>query len=270
MKKLHWLKYVLIVIVSACSLFPLISMAIMATKTTEEIFTGLTLIPGTHFVENVRNVFSHSFIVSYKNSLLVSVCSTVLSTLISAMAGFALSVYRFRLRKSIYSFVLITMMIPSSISMVGYMNEMRALNLSRTLWPLILVWLANGFGVFWMCQYITNSLPPEIIESARIDGSNEMRTFFMIALPCIKPAIGTLVILIFLWSWNNYMLPMIVVNNANHYTIPLYIQTLGSEHVNDYAARMTGLLLSIFPLLLAFIFGSKSFIRGLTAGAVKG
>lgn len=268
--KWRFLKYFIIVVVCAVSLFPLVAMVVMSTKTTEEIFTGLSFVPGAHFMDNIRTVVGRSFLVAYRNSLVVSISSALLSTLFSAMAGYGLSIYRFRARNAIYNFVLITMMVPASIAMIGYMNEMRVLGLTRTLTPLILVWLANGFGVFWMCQYITSSMPMEIIESARIDGSGELRTFFSITLPCIKPALGTLLLLIFLWSWNNYLLPLVLINNQANYTIPLYIQTLGNEYVNDYAARITGLLLSIFPLLAAFVIGSKTFIRGLTAGAVKG
>lgn len=266
----RFLKYFIIVLVCAVSLFPLVSMVIMSTKTTEEIFTGLSFTPGTHFLDNIKTVLAPNFLVSYKNSLTVSICSSILSTLFSAMAGYALSVYQFKARNTVYNFVLLTMMVPSSIAMIGYMNEMRILGLTKSLVPLILTWLASGFGVFWMCQYITGSMPREIIESARIDGSNEMNTFFRIVLPCVKPALGTQILMIFLWSWNSYLMPLVLINRASNYTIPLYIQTLGNEYVNDYAARMTGLLLSIFPLLLAFMLGSKTFIRGLTAGAVKG
>ena len=268
--KWRFLMYFIIVAVCSISLFPLFSMIIMSTKTTEEIFTGLSFIPGKQFIKNIQTVVAPNFLVAYKNSLLVSTASALLSMLFSAMAGYSLSVYRFKARNAIYAFVLITMMVPSSISMIGYMNEMRVLGLTKTLMPLSLVWLANGFGVFWMCQYITGSMPLEFIESARIDGSNEMLTFFFIVLPCIKPALGTLLLLIFLWSWNNYLLSLVLINNQANYTIPLYIQTLGNEYVNDYAAQITGLLLSILPLLIAFIIGSKTFIKGLTAGAVKG
>lgn len=268
--KWRFLRAFIVIVVCAVSLFPLLSMVVMTTKTTEEIFAGFSIRPGTHFWDNIKTVVGVNFLVAYKNSLIVSVSSALLSTLFSAMAGYALSVYRFRPRNAIYNFVLMTMMVPGSISMIGYMNEMRVLGLTKSLAPLVFVWLASGFGVFWMCQYITSSMPNEIIESARIDGSNELRTFFSIVVPCIRPALGTLLLLIFLWSWNNYLLPLVMINSTANYTIPLYIQTLGNEYVSDYAARMTGLLLSLFPLLLAFTLGSKTFIRGLTAGAVKG
>jgi len=269
-RKGRWIKYVIIILVSVISLFPFYCMIIMSTQTTEEIFTGMALLPGTHFLQNINTVLSKSFFVAYKNSLIVSVSSSVLCTLFSAMAGYALTLYRFRLRNAIYNFVLITMMIPASIGIIGYMNEMRVLQLSRSITPMILVWLANGFGVFWMTQYLRGSLQMAIVESARIDGSGEMRTFLSIVLPCIRPALGTLLLMIFLWSWNNYLLPLVLVNQTANYTIPLYIQTLGNEYVSDYGARITGLLLSVFPLLLAFTLGSKSFIRGLTSGAIKG
>lgn len=269
MRKHFWQYFFLGLMVLVCA-FPFYCMVIMSTQTTEQIFRGVSLVPSTHFLENVRTVVSDSFWLSYQNSLFVSVLSTIFSVLISSMAGYALAAYRFRLRNLLYNFILITMMVPVSISMIGYMNEMRMLGLSKTLYPLMFVWLANGFGAFWMTQYTRGALPQEIVESARIDGSDEMRTFFQIVLPLLRPALGTLSLMIFLWSWNNYMLPLVIVGKASNYTIPLYIQTLGNQFRSDYAARIAGLLLSIFPLVLAFALGAKNFIRGLAAGAVKG
>ena len=150
------------------------------------------------------------------------------------------------------------------------MQEMRVLHLSGTLIPLILIWLPSGFGVFWITQYLQNSLQMELVESARIDGCNEFMIFAKIVMPCIKPAIISLCLLLFLWSWNSYLLPLVMINKADNYTIPLYIQSLGNEHKKDIAAQITGLLISIVPLIAAFAIFSKDFIRGLTEGAVKG
>ena len=121
-----------------------------------------------------------------------------------------------------------------------------------------------------MTQYLKSSLQIELIESARLDGCGEIRIFLNIVMPCIKPAIITLCLLIFLWSWNSYLLPLVMVNKAENYTIPLFIQTLGNEHKVDIAAQITGLLIAVIPLILAFAIFSKDFIRGLTEGAVKG
>ena len=172
--------------------------------------------------------------------------------------------------KSSFSFVMMTMMVPSQIGIIGYMIEMKTLRLAGTLWPMILLWLACGFGAFWMTQFIQGALPIEIVECARIDGCGELKIFFRIALPCMVSGITTLALLIFLWSWNSYLVPLVFVNSPKLYTIPVYIRSLGNAYRTDYAAQITGLLLATIPLILMFILGSKSFIKGLTAGAVKG
>lgn len=261
---------VLLIVASVVSFLPFYLLVIMSSYTTEQIFTGLKLLPGDYFMENLRLVLSKDFYGAYLNSIIVSVSSTVLGLLICSMAGHALSAYRFKGRDGMYRLILVTMMVPSQISIIGYMIEMRSLHLTNTLVPLVLVWTYSGFGAFWMTQYMSGSVSPEIIQSARVDGSGEMRTFFAIVLPMVLPALGTLSLLIFLWSWNNYMLPLVLVNKSSMYTIPLYISSLGSAYRTDYAARMMGLLLATVPLLLVFTLGSKSIMKGLTAGAVKG
>lgn len=121
-----------------------------------------------------------------------------------------------------------------------------------------------------MIQFIGGSLPVEIVESARIDGAGEMRIFFKMVLPCIKPGILTLCLLIFLWSWNNYLVPLVFVNKESLNTIPIFIKGLANAYRTDYGAQLSGLVFATIPLLLMFILGSKNFINGLTAGAVKG
>lgn len=264
------IKTFFLIFFSVVSLFPFYSMFVMSTHYNEDIFKGMILLPGNYLLQNLATVMESNFLQAYFNSLVVSVTSTAACVLVSALTGFALSKYRFKFRKVIYSFVLVTMMVPSQISLVGYVFEMKQMCLSNTHVPLILIWITNGFGVFWMTQYIKNSVPTEIVESSRTDGCGEARIFFQIVLPCIKPAVATLSMLVFLWSWNSYLLPLIIISREQLFTIPLFISTLGSFYRTDYAARMTGLTLSTIPILLIFIFGSKYFIKGLTAGAVKG
>jgi len=269
MRKVLSPKHFFVVIISLTSFAPLYLMVIMSTQTTEEIFRGLSLTPGAALRENLNTVLNPLFFSSYMNSLTVSVSATIICLLFSSMAGYGVVAYKWKLRNAFYNFVLITMMIPVSLRLIGYLQQMRFMGLSGTLAPLILVWVANGFGVFWMTQYMKSSLKMEIIESARIDGSGELSTFFKIVVPCIRPALGTLALTIFLWSWNMYLLPLVMISNPLQYTIPLFIQTLGTEYRDDYAARITGLMLAIVPLIIVFSLGSKNFIKGLTAGAIK-
>jgi len=121
-----------------------------------------------------------------------------------------------------------------------------------------------------MIQFIKDAIPDEILECARLDGCSEPRIFSAIVTPLIKPGIATLATLVFLWSWNNYMLPLIVINKQEWYTIPLLVSTLGIEHRTDHAAQMCALALAIFPMATIFLLGSKTFIKGITAGAIKG
>lgn len=263
-------KIAAIVLVSLLSFVPFYYTLVVSTHSTDEVMQGLTFLPGSYLLENLKSALNSTFWVAFKNSMIVSLTSMVGSVFISLMAGYGLAAYRFKMRRLIYNFVLLTMMIPSILGVIGYMQEMKFLRLSGTLIPLILIWLPSGFGVFWIAQYLENSLQMELVESGRLDGCNEFMIFLKIVLPCIKPAIISLCLLIFLWSWNSYMLPLVMVNKADNYTIPLFIQSLGNEHRKDIAAQITGLLISIVPLIAAFAVFSKDFIRGLTEGAVKG
>ncbi|MFD2212172.1 carbohydrate ABC transporter permease [Metabacillus endolithicus] len=258
-----------LVAVSLLSIMPFYVLIMMSTQVTEDIFKGKMFSPGNYAFENLATVLNSNFFNSFLNSVFVSVTSTILCVLICTMTGYSLAKYNYKYKALFYAFIVGTMMVPTQIGLIGYIMEMRFFQLNNTLIPLILIWIANPFGVFWMVQYIKTAVPQDIIESARIDGCNELRIFIQIILPIVKPAMVTLSLVIFLWSWNNYLLPLVMINKEELFTIPLSIQSLGNYYRTDYGARMMGLLIAIIPLIILFIFGSKNFIRGLTAGAVK-
>lgn len=257
-------------IISLVAFIPFYAMFIMSTYVTEDLYKGLVLLPGNYLIQNVKTAMNSGLLTFYKNSVFVSVASTVISVLVSSMAGFALSKYRFPARNRIFCFILLSMMVPSQLGLVAYVLQMRYMGLINTLWALVFPWCASAFGAFWMTQYISSGVPNEIIESGRIDGCPEWRIFAELVLPCIIPAVVTLMMLIFLWSWNNYLLPLVIQNNPDSYTLPIGLSAIGDLYRVDHAAKIAGLSLGTLPLLLIFSFGSKSFIRGLTAGAVKG
>jgi ABC-type glycerol-3-phosphate transport system permease component len=264
------LKLVLIAI-SLVSLFPFYYMFIMASYLNEEILgRGITLIPGRRLFSNLGVILKGNYIQSYANSIIVSVFSTASSVLVCAAAGYGLSLYRFRGRRLLKNLVVITMLLPPQIGIIGYIIEMRTLGISRTFLPLILTWLPNSFGCFWITQYLDANIQKEVVESARIDGANEACTFFVISLPLMKAAIVTLVTLTFLWSWNSYMLPLIIVSKASMYTIPLYVMSINGLFRTDYSLQLTALFFATIPLLIIYIIGGKHFQKGLIAGAIKG
>ncbi|MCR4656195.1 MAG: carbohydrate ABC transporter permease [Lachnospiraceae bacterium] len=261
---------VFLIIMSIISLIPFWLMFSMSTYLSEKIFLGNPLIPSDYFMENLRTIFASNFVQSYLNSLLVSVISMIVSVLLCSMVGYGMNVYRFKAKRVLFIFIMMTMMVPSQLGIIGYMIEMRTVGLNNTLWPMMFVWFANGFGAYWMISFISGALPLELVESARIDGANEISIFARIVLPCIRPGILTLCLLIFLWSWNNYMIPLVFTNRQENYTVPIFVKSLASAYRTDYGAQLAGLFLSTIPMLILFIIGSKNFIRGLTAGAVKG
>lgn len=270
MKAMQAAMWVCLVVISLLSLFPFYIMIVMGTHYNEDLFKGIPILPGDYLGENLKTVFKADFLHVYLNSLIVSVASVVLAVLTSTLIGYAVAKFEFRGRKWLQMFVIVTMMVPTQVGLIGYIIEMRNLGLGNTLWPVILVWAAFPFGAFFMIQFMRDSIPNDLLECARIDGCSEPGIFFRIVLPIMKPGLATLATLVFLWSWNNYLLPLVTINKSEWYTLPIFISNLGIVHRTDYAARMTALALTTVPVLILFILGSKTFMKGLTAGAVKG
>ncbi len=259
-----------LLLISFISIIPFYFIVSMATHSTSEIYRAELLVFGNEFVNNLKTIINGGFFKYYWNSLYTSLVATVLSLTITLMASYALTVYRFKYRWFISKFFIVAMMIPGQIGLLGYTVEMKNLGAMNTHWPLIFTWLASAYGVYFVSQFMKSALPLELIESARIDGSGEFNTFLKIAIPLSTPAIGTQFMLIFLWSWNNFMMPSTVLTQNDKFTVPLGIQTLATAYTQDWGARGVALTFSVLPILIIFSLGSKYFIKGLSAGAVKG
>lgn len=264
------IKQIILIVMTLIMFFPLYIVFVMGTYYSEDIFKGLPILPSDYFLTNLKLVISKGYFSAYFNSITVSVVSVILSVLVFTMIGFALAKYNFKGKKFIFAFVMAIMMIPGQISMIGYMLEMRKLNLINTLLPLIFTWAAHPLGAFLMMQFISDGIPDELLESARLDGCSEPGIFFKIVIPCIKSGFVTLATLVFLWSWNNYVLPLILINKQELFTIPLMVNNLSNAFRSDYGAIMCALGLSVLPMIVIFSLCSRTFIQGIAAGAVKG
>lgn len=262
--------YVILAAATLIAVFPFYMMIIMSTHESQDIVTRLYLTPGGHFLANGALVIKSGFLRFYWNSFYIAALSSSLGTLISAMAGFALSKYDFKLRRFFFDFVMFVMMIPFGVSIIGFLIEMRSLGWSNTHLPLIIAGMVSPYGVFLLTQFAKDGFPKEIMESARMDGSNEVGIFFRFFLPFTKAACLTLFLLIFIYSWNNFMIPLVFITKQSMYTIPLGIFAVGSQYRQEYGARLFALAFSTLPMLVIFAVNSKSLIRGLTAGAIKG
>ncbi|MER5358358.1 carbohydrate ABC transporter permease [Streptomyces sp. NPDC002785] len=253
------------------SLVPFLWMAIAATHSTSDLFRSPPpFLPGGRLLDNlVRLQDTIGFGRVLINSVGIAVVHTTLSSLISAMCGYGLAKYRFRGRGLLLGAVLATMMIPFQVLLVPLFQMMASVGWIDSYQAVVLPFLANSFGILLMRQGFVD-FPDELLESARIDGSGELRTFYQVVLPCVRPQLGALVIFTFMAQWNSFIWPLLMLNSEEKYTVPVALNTLtGLSHV-DYSGLMLGSLLATLPLMALFLLFQRQFVAGLLGGAVKG
>ncbi|WP_218010148.1 carbohydrate ABC transporter permease [Actinomadura chibensis] len=261
----------LLVIGAVISAAPFYWMAVAATSDDSDLFASPPpLVPGGRIAHNLADLQeSIGFGRVMLNSVAIAVVYTALSSLISAMCGYALAKYRFRGRRLLLGAVLATMMIPFQVLLVPLFQMMASLGWIDSYQAVILPFLANSFGVFLMRQAFLG-FPDELIESARLDGAGDLRVFYRIVLPGVRPQFGALVVFTFMTQWNAFLWPLLVLNTEEKYTAPVALYTLiGQSHV-DYAGLVLGSFLATLPLMLVFFLFQKQFVSGLLGGAVKG
>jgi len=255
--------------VGAVIVFPFYAMTMMSTYSTAQIFRGIVLWPGDFFMENVRTLMRINFVQYYINSIYLALTTGVLSVFCSAMGGYALGVYNFKGKKYIMALILVTLTLPFQIALIGIVMQANFMNMADTHSFLILIGIPSAFGVFWMSAYARQAIPQSCIESAHIDGCSDFMTFIKIGLPFMMPACGTLFLLVFLGSWNSFVLPTILLSRDSLFTLPIGIRLLANNFGADLGAQLAGLVLGTFPILIVFASFSKTLIQGLSASAVK-
>ena len=267
--------YVILIFLTLLCLFSFYMLIINATRTNAQLQGGFEILPRGHFLENLRNAWTDASINIPKgmiNSFFIAAASAVLTTYFSALTAYGIHAYSFKLKKAAFTFIMAIMVIPSQVSAAGFVQLCYKFGLTNKFWPLILPGIAAPVVFFYMKQYMESVLPMEVVEAARMDGSNEFVTFNRIVLPLLKPAISVQMIFSFVSSWNNYFLPSLLLTKAEKKTVPIMIAQLRSA---DYSKFDMGkvymfILLAILPVLVVYIILSKSIIRGVTAGSVKG
>ena len=263
--------YIFLVILFAVCFFPFYAMIINATRTTGQILAGFSLVPGTAVLQNFKDLVGKVNIgLAFSNSLLIAVAATALSSYFSALTAYAFVVYNIKGKTALFVVVLLIMMIPQQLSIIGFYNFMRGMNLTNTYVPLIVPSIATASSVFFIKQYGHAALPVSLIEAARIDGAGEFHIFNKLGLPLLSPAIFTMGIMTFIGTWNNYLTPLIILSDQKKFTLPLIIRTLSSD-VQDpkVGAMYLAIAISIVPILIVFFFFSRHIIEGLSAGGVK-
>jgi multiple sugar transport system permease protein len=253
-------------------LAPFYFMFVFATHTRSEIFSlpppswfGNALMVNVELLQQNVPLFWRNF----GNSVYVALMGTFLSLFFCSLAGYAFAMYDFKFKKAAFAIVMATMLLPPFLGIIptfmvmdflGWLNQPRALYLPGA---------AGAFGIFLMRQYIGSAIPKELVEAARMDGCGEFRIYWNIVLPLTTPALGTLGLISFIASWNNFLGPLIVMREMEAYTLPLALRSMQSPVNTEWGAVMAGSAVAVLPLLVLFVLSSRRLIDGLTAGAVK-
>lgn len=266
--------YTVCFFLAVLSIFPFWIMIVNATRSTHEIQqNALSLIPSGYFFENIKILLGKTFapLVGLKNSLIISVSSTALTVYFSALTAYAVTVYNWKFRKAFFTFIMAVMMLPAQVSIIGFYQFMYKIGMTNNFLALILPAIATPAAVFFMRQFMLSSLPLEVVESARIDGSSEFVTFNRIVLPIMKPAMATQAIFSFVFSWNNLFLPLVLLTRSEKYTMPIMVSLLkGDIYKTEYGAVYLGIALTVFPIFIAYSLLAKYIIEGVALGSVKG
>lgn len=265
---------ILCIILSVLSLLPFIIMIVNSTRSTYQIQQhAVSFIPSKFFLSNFKILCSKSFnpLKGFMNSMILSVSITVVTLYFSTLTAYALVMYDWKLKNAFFSFIMAIMMIPATITIIGFYQMVYKIHMTNRFIMLILPAIASPSLVFFMRQYMKPSVSPSLVESARIDGAKEFFTFNVIVLPIMKPALATQAIFSFVTSWNDLFKPLVLLTNQDKYTLPIMVSLLkGDIYRTEYGSIYLGLTLTALPLIIVYFLLSKYIVAGVALGSVKG
>ncbi|MGW4644392.1 carbohydrate ABC transporter permease [Sphaerisporangium sp. NPDC004334] len=270
--RLRWWVYALLILAAFACVFPLYWMFVVATTDTAAA-TELPprVVPGGNFFHLAGLVFSTvPFVRSIINSLVVAGTIAIGQALFCALAGFAFAKLRFRGRDLLFLLVVLTMTVPTQLAIVPQYMIISSLGWVDTLQALIVPGLANAFGIFWMRQHMANAISDEILQAARIDGATTWQIFWRIAFPLVRPAAFVLGLIGFVYAWNDFLWPFVVLKSPEMYTVQIAIKALQTNFSIDLGLAMSGSFLATLPLVVLFVFVGRRMVAGIMDGAFKG
>jgi ABC-type glycerol-3-phosphate transport system permease component len=267
------LMYAVLIGISIFMLLPFIWMLSTSLKPENEIFH----IPSIWISQNMNLdsyrelIQSHHVLRNLWNTFLIASLATLLRLLFSSLAGFGFSKYRFPGRSFLFSFLLATMIVPFTVTMIPTYIIMTRLGWIDQIWPLVIPGAASAFGIFFMRQYIA-SINDELLDSARIDGAGEWTIYWRIIVPIIAPGLTSLGLIFFMGSWNDFLWPLVILKSPENFTLPIAIRSYVSGSIGRpvYNLQMAASIISIIPLLIIFLVFQRRYFEGITAGAAKG
>ncbi|MER6437409.1 MULTISPECIES: carbohydrate ABC transporter permease [unclassified Streptomyces] len=263
--------YVVLTVFALVSLAPLVWTAVAASRNNARLAqTPPPLWFGGNLFKNLETAWDQAGLgTAMVNSTIVAGTITVGTVVFSTLAGFAFAKLRFRFSGLLLLLTIGTMMIPPQLAVVPLYLWMSDLGWSNQLQTVILPTLVSAFGTFFMRQYLVQALPTELIEAARVDGASSLRVVWHVVFPAARPAMAVLGLLTFVMAWNDFLWPIIALNQQNP-TVQVALNSLGTGYIPDQAVIMAGALLGTLPLLIAFLLFGKQIVGGIMQGAIKG
>lgn len=263
--------YLVVFTVATISLYPILLMILSSFKKSVDIYKNPLGLPTSFSLDTYRTLLAKiPFKTYFLNSLFVSIVSVILIVVVCSLAAFYIARFKFSWNHALFFIFLLGMMIPIKLGIVPLFILMRDLGLINSLWSLILMNMATGIPLSMLILTgFFKTMPYELEEAARIDGAGNLRVLWHVMLPLMRPALGTVVIINFIASWNDFFFPLIFITEKMKRTIPVGMMSLFGEHSADWGSLFAGLTLASLPMILLFFIASKQFMEGLTAGAIK-
>jgi cellobiose transport system permease protein len=264
--------YAFLVVMVLVSVFPLYWMFVVAT-TDSATATRLPphVLPGGNFLHLAHLVFTIvPFVRALLNSLIVATTIGVGQAVLCALAGFAFAKLSFRGRNTLFLIVVLTMTVPAQLYIIPQYMIISKLNWVDNLQGVIVPGLVSAFGIFWMRQHIGTSIDDELMHAARVDGATTWQIFWRIAFPLVRPAAFVLGLFTFVYAWNDFLWPFIVLKSPENYTVQIAIKALQQNRDIDLGLAMSGSFLATIPLLVLFVFVGRRLVQGIMEGAFKG
>ena len=261
---------VILIMLAIFFLFPLYWIVTGSFKSAIDINAKVPVwFPMNPTMGNYDKLFAKPAFLWLFNIVFISAMAMILTCITAALAGYALGKKRFYGRTILFTIIICAMALPKQVIVIPLAQEMKLLHMSDTLWAVILPTVGWPFGVFLMKQF-SETIPNEILEAARVDGAGELKTFFSVVFPMIKPGIGALAIFTFVNTWNDYFLQLVMLTSEKKWTLPLAIANMQGEMSSDFGLIMAGAALASIPIIVVFIAFQKYFTQGIAMGAVKG
>lgn len=282
------LVYIVCIILTILALLPFVIMVFTASKNRLEINSNslewapdiknslvVSLLPSKSFFTNGKYLLTSPqlnlpFARGFLNSFIIAAGATILSVYFSALTAYGFAVYRFKLNKVLYTFIMAIQMIPSQVTVISFVELMYKWGLTDSYIPLIVPAIAAPSTVFFLRQYMSSALSIEMVEAGRIDGAGEFGIFNRLVLPILKPGMATMAIFAMVTNWNNYLLPSMLLSHQDMQTVPMLVAKLnGNKYSTEFGAIYFGLTISAAPLVIFYLVLSKYIIAGVALGGVK-